>query len=106
MTKIFITALLIFTCFTSMASALENDTRVFKIYPEIKVVALQIMPDHLHGILFVRECMAQHLGKVIKGFSQRLATLRWRRPSRANALVLSAASRPKVSRLLRHTLKH
>ena len=26
------------------------------------------MPDHLHGILFVRERMAQHLGKVIKGF--------------------------------------
>ncbi len=39
-----------------------------QIYPEIKVVALQIMPDHLHGILFVRERMAQHLGKVIKGF--------------------------------------
>lgn len=38
------------------------------IYPEIKVIALQIMPDHLHGILFVRERMAQHLGKVIKGF--------------------------------------
>ena len=32
-----------------------------QIYPEIKVVALQIMPDHLHGILFVRERMAQHL---------------------------------------------
>lgn len=39
-----------------------------KIYPEIKVVALQMMPDHLHVILFVRERMAQHLGKVIKGF--------------------------------------
>lgn len=37
-------------------------------YPEIRVVALQIMPDHLHGILFVRERMGQHLGMVIKGF--------------------------------------
>jgi len=39
-----------------------------KMHPEIRVVALQIMPDHLHGILFVRERMSQHLGKVIKGF--------------------------------------
>ena len=38
------------------------------LHPEIKVVALQMMPDHLHGILFVRERMGQHLGKVIKGF--------------------------------------
>ena len=37
-------------------------------YPEVKVVALQLMPDHLHGILFVRERMSQHLGHVIKGF--------------------------------------
>jgi hypothetical protein len=27
-----------------------------------------IMPDHLHGILFVEQQMAQHLGMVIKGF--------------------------------------
>lgn len=37
-------------------------------YPEVQVVALQLMPDHLHGILFVRERMAHHLGHVIKGF--------------------------------------
>ena len=38
------------------------------IYPQIRVVGLQIMPDHLHGILFVREQMEVHLGAVIKGF--------------------------------------
>lgn len=38
------------------------------VYPEIKVVALQMMPDHLHGILFVKEQMGQHLGMVIRGF--------------------------------------
>lgn len=37
-------------------------------HPEVQVVALQLMPDHLHGILFVKECMGQHLGHVIKGF--------------------------------------
>lgn len=37
-------------------------------HPEVQVVALQLMPDHLHGILFVRERMGQHLGHIIKGF--------------------------------------
>lgn len=37
-------------------------------HPEISVVKLQVMPDHLHGILFVREQMGVHLGQVIKGF--------------------------------------
>ena len=39
-----------------------------KVYPEIEVVALQMMPDHLHGILFVKEKMERHLGMAIKGF--------------------------------------
>lgn len=38
-------------------------------HPEVQVVALQLMPDHLHGILFVRERMPQHLGHIIKGFT-------------------------------------
>lgn len=37
-------------------------------YPQIKVEALQIMPDHLHGILFVMRQLPVHLGKVIAGF--------------------------------------
>lgn len=36
--------------------------------PEITTLALQLMPDHLHGILFVRERIPCHLGQVIKGF--------------------------------------
>ena len=39
-------------------------------HPEVKVVALQIMPDHLHAILFVREKMEKPLGKVILGVKQ------------------------------------
>ena len=37
-------------------------------HPEVEVLALQIMPDHLHSILFVKEHMPQHLGHIIKGF--------------------------------------
>lgn len=37
-------------------------------YPEVEVLALQLMPDHLHGILFVTQQMEQHLGMVLKGF--------------------------------------
>ena len=37
-------------------------------YPQIRMLALTIMPDHLHGILFVTETLPVHLGKVINGF--------------------------------------
>lgn len=39
-------------------------------HPEVKVVALQIMPDHLHAILFVKERMEKPLGKVLLGVKQ------------------------------------
>lgn len=37
-------------------------------YPQIDVIALQMMPDHLHGILFVKAPIPLHLGQVISGF--------------------------------------
>ena len=37
-------------------------------YPQIEVKAVQMMPDHLHGILFVRDRLPVHLGQVISGF--------------------------------------
>lgn len=37
-------------------------------YPEVRPLALQLMPDHLHGILFVTRQMDQPLGMVLKGF--------------------------------------
>ena len=37
-------------------------------YPQIEVLVLTVMPDHLHGILFVTEPLPVHLGKVINGF--------------------------------------
>ena len=42
-----------------------------KHHPEISVVALQIMPDHLHGILFVKEKMKEPIGMALRGFKQK-----------------------------------
>ena len=41
---------------------------ISKHYPSVRVLATMVMPDHLHGILFVEQQMEQHLGMVIKGF--------------------------------------
>ena len=37
-------------------------------FPQIEVKAVQMMPDHMHGIIFVREPLPVHLGQVISGF--------------------------------------
>ena len=39
-------------------------------HPDIELLALQMMPDHLHGIVFVKEKMDRQLGMVIRGFKQ------------------------------------
>jgi len=39
-------------------------------HPEVEVIALQMMPDHLHGILFVKEQMEKPLGIALRGFKQ------------------------------------
>ena len=39
-------------------------------HPEVKVLALQMMPDHLHGILFVTKQMEKPLGMLLRGFKQ------------------------------------
>ena len=37
-------------------------------YPQVRLLALQLMPDHLHGIIQVTERLPRHLGHVINGF--------------------------------------
>ena len=37
-------------------------------YPQVKVFELQMMPDHLHGILFVSEPLSCGLSGVVRGF--------------------------------------
>lgn len=39
-------------------------------HPEIEVIALQMMPDHLHGILFVKKKIGKPLGIALRGFKQ------------------------------------
>ena len=52
-----------------LGKEVEREWMAIPLYhPEVKVLALQIMPDHLHSILFVKERMPQHLGHIIKGF--------------------------------------
>lgn len=37
-------------------------------YPDVRTIILQIMPDHLHGVLFVTQDQEAHLGQMVKGF--------------------------------------
>lgn len=37
-------------------------------YPEVKTIDVQLMPDHLHGVLFITKQVPYHLGKVVNGF--------------------------------------
>lgn len=46
----------------------DNFLSIQNRHEEIEVIALQMMPDHLHGILFVTTQMQQHLGQIISGF--------------------------------------
>ncbi len=41
---------------------------IARYYPDIKPLALQLMPDHLHGILFVQQHMDVHMSQAVKGF--------------------------------------
>ena len=41
---------------------------ITRYYKEVEIVALQMMPDHLHGVLFVKEKMKQPLSTVLRGF--------------------------------------
>lgn len=42
--------------------------RIHEFHPEVECLKLCIMPDHIHGILFVHERMEKHLGNVVEGF--------------------------------------
>jgi len=39
-----------------------------RFYPVVKVLAMQVMPDHVHMLLFVQERMEVPLGRVVNGF--------------------------------------
>ena len=58
-------------------------------YPEVEVMRLCVMPDHIHGVLFVHKQMEQHLGKIINGF--KIGT---RKAARELGLLPAGASTP------------
>lgn len=39
-------------------------------HPDIKLFSLQIMPDHLHGVIYVTQRLPVHLGKIIGYFKK------------------------------------
>ncbi len=41
-----------------------------RFHPEVKLLAFQPMPDHIHGIIHVTRPMTRHLGHVILGFKK------------------------------------
>ena len=54
---------------SELGKAVENEwLAIPHFFPQIEIRALQMMPDHLHGILFVKTPLPVHLGHVISGF--------------------------------------
>lgn len=54
---------------SALGKAVESEwLGIHGYFPQIEVRAVQMMPDHMHGILFVREPLPVHLGQVISGF--------------------------------------
>ena len=54
---------------TELGRAVENEWwNIPRYHPEVKVFGLQMMPDHLHGILFISEPLACGLSGIIRGF--------------------------------------
>lgn len=49
-------------------AVIQNLVNIPQFYPEIDIWTFQLMPDHLHAIIFVKERIPVHLGKVLNGF--------------------------------------
>lgn len=49
-------------------AVLQSLDNIPNYYPEIEIWTHQLMPDHLHAIIFVKQRIPVHLGKVINGF--------------------------------------
>lgn len=49
-------------------AVIQSLINIPQFYPQIDIWTFQLMPDHLHAIVFVKEPIPVHLGKVINGF--------------------------------------
>ena len=59
------------------AAVLEEVDGIPGYYPQISIIARQLMPDHLHILLYVRQALPVHLGQVVAGFKAG-CNRRWR----------------------------
>lgn len=72
-------------------------------YPDVRTIILQIMPEHLHGVLFVTQDQEAHLGQMVKGFKIGCSKAWWTlNPSLLfdapqNAAKVASSSAPAVS---------
>ena len=72
-------------------------------YPDVRTIILQIMPEHLHGVLFVTQDQEAHLGQMVKGFKIGCSKAWWElNPSLLfdtpqNAAKAASSSAPSVS---------
>lgn len=39
-------------------------------HPQVRLLGFQLMPDHVHGIIYVKEPLPQQLGRLIQGFKK------------------------------------
>ena len=49
-------------------AVIQSLVNIPQFYPEIDIWTHQLMPDHLHAIIFVKRRIPVHLGMVINGF--------------------------------------
>ena len=59
-------------------------------YPQIKVLDYVVMPDHVHILLFVREQMPQHLGRVVASLKAKCSQAWWQRQEETSTLKRTA----------------
>jgi hypothetical protein len=54
---------------TALGKAVEGCWEAIpQFYPQVQIIRKQVMPDHFHGILWVKDPLGCHLGQVVKGF--------------------------------------
>ena len=58
-------------------AVLEALAEMPRIAPQVEIIAVQLMPDHIHFILFVKAQLARPLGSLVRGFKAGAAK-RWK----------------------------
>ena len=52
---------------TALGKAVEECWEAIpQFYPQVQIIRKQVMPDHFHGILWVKDPLGCHLGQVVK----------------------------------------